>query len=157
MSKQSWWIVANYCRPYFSAYHYYKIFGCLLISTIMFMISVFQIDARAQTRFLSGFADIPVPDQAYEVQESGIIYDTPEYVFATWRLLSGLPISKIYTYYDEALKNLGWVGQKGRYQRDGIQLHISSEGSFDLTERGQSAHVIFMQIETGDTSRARPK
>lgn len=93
--------------------------------------------ALAQVRFVSGTEDLPLMTGLDEVEDGGLVFDTPAGRLVEARAEGALAASAVRAFYAETLPQLGWRSlEKGDYAREGEVLTIDiTEGNSGLAVR----------------------
>lgn len=87
------------------------------------------VSVQAQTAFFQTLYDVPVMAELSEVPEMALSYDKADgRVASAAATYEGKDISTVYTFYNNALSEFGWIKTaEGVYSRDGEVLSISRE------------------------------
>ena len=94
--------------------------------------------ALAQARFVSGTEDLPLMMGLNEVEDAGLVFDTPAGRLVEARAEGALAASAVRAFYAETLPQLGWRPlESGDYFREGEILNI------DITEGNGRLAVCF--------------
>ena len=93
--------------------------------------------ALAQARFVSGTEDLPLMMGLDEVEDAGLVFDTPAGRLVEARAEGALAASAVRAFYAETLPQLGWRPlESGDYIREGEILTIDiTEGNGRLAVR----------------------
>jgi hypothetical protein len=93
--------------------------------------------ALAQARFISGTEDLPLMTGLDEVEDGGLVFDTPAGRLVEARAEGALAASAVRAFYAETLPQLGWRSlENGAYAREGEVLTIDiTEGNGRLAVR----------------------
>ncbi len=93
--------------------------------------------ALAQARFVSGTEDLPLMTGLAEVEDGGMVFDTPAGRLVEARAEGAIAASAVREFYAQTLPQLGWHPlESGDYVREGEILTIDiTEGNGRLAVR----------------------
>lgn len=81
--------------------------------------------AQAPVAYFTAIEDLPLMPGLAEVEESGLVFDTPQGRIVEAYATGDLPRARVLAFYGETLPQLGWKkAETGVFRRDSEELSI---------------------------------
>ncbi len=118
-----------------------KIFGINILFILTAFFFLYQSSQlSAQPEFIPGFEDVPVMQGMIWSGDRSFSFDSPEGSVVTAEFKTRNPVEDVLKYYDDTLKNLGWIRDRsGNYRRgvDVLLMNISKKSDFSVVRLKQ--------------------